>query len=394
LFIFGAMKIDIKENPKEAFTKSELPFDSVYAGGEVADEGIGIHVRQSTLRKIEDYLSGDKSNELGGVLVGDLCETNSGERFVRIDNMIIALHSSSSLSRLTFTHDTWDYINKVLEEEHSGKKILGWFHSHPGHTVFLSGHDMFIHENFFNLPHMVAYVFDPTIRDRGFFKWKDNEVVKANGFHIYDNDGGERIHEIMAPPAKELPIDDELLNKKIKSGRLDILKSILVALSLFSFLVTAFLAYNYIDLSKKLNTISDLREEVGDLKARLDVIAPVASIEKDQNSQANKKNIGWSKDTIIKKDDDTPKISDTKIEKVNNEIAVNNETQKNTEEVSKTVPKTNVKKYTIKSGDTLEKISIAHYGSREGIEIIMAHNSIKDRASIKIGQTIEIPVKD
>jgi len=53
-----------------------------------------------------------------------------------------------------------------------------------------------------------------------------------------------------------------------------------------------------------------------------------------------------------------------------------------------------VKKYTIKSGDTLEKISIAHYGSREGIEIIMAHNSIKDRASIKIGQTIEIPVKD
>ncbi len=388
------MKIDIKENPKEAFTKSELPFDSVYAGGEVADEGIGIHVRQSTLRKIEDYLSGDKSNELGGVLVGDLCETNSGERFVRIDNMIIALHSSSSLSRLTFTHDTWDYINKVLEEEHSGKKILGWFHSHPGHTVFLSGHDMFIHENFFNLPHMVAYVFDPTIRDRGFFKWKDNEVVKANGFHIYDNDGGERIHEIMAPPAKELPIDDELLNKKIKSGRLDILKSILVALSLFSFLVTAFLAYNYIDLSKKLNTISDLREEVGDLKARLDVIAPVASIEKDQNSQANKKNIGWSKDTIIKKDDDTPKISDTKIEKVNNEIAVNNETQKNTEEVSKTVPKTNVKKYTIKSGDTLEKISIAHYGSREGIEIIMAHNSIKDRASIKIGQTIEIPVKD
>lgn len=388
------MKIDIKENSKEAFTKSELPFDSVYTGGEDADDGIGIHIRQSTLRKIEDYLSEDKSNELGGVLVGDLCETESGHKFVRIDNMIIALHSSSSLSRLTFTHDTWDYINKVLEEEHAGKKILGWFHSHPGHTVFLSGHDIFIHENFFNLPHMVAYVFDPTIRDRGFFKWKDNEVVKANGFHIYDNDGGEKIHEIISPSAKELPFDDELLNKKIKSGRLDILKSILVALSLFSFLVTVFLAYNYIDLSKKLNTISELREEVGDLKARLDIIAPVASTDKEQNAQSNKKNIAWSKDTAAKKEDIPVKTAETKVEKVSNEIAANSETKKSQNEISKTDTKVNVKKYTIKSGDTLEKISIAHYGSREGIEILMAHNNIKDKASIRIGQTIEIPGKE
>ncbi len=388
------MKIDIKENSKEDFTKSELPFDSVYTGGEDADDGIGIHIRQSTLRKIEDYLSGDKSNELGGVLVGDLCETDSGHKFVRIDNMIIALHSSSSLSRLTFTHDTWDYINKVLEEEHAGKKILGWFHSHPGHTVFLSGHDIFIHENFFNLPHMVAYVFDPTIRDRGFFKWKDNEVVKANGFHIYDNDGGEKIHEIISPAAKELPIDDELLNKKIKSGRLDILKSILVALSLFSFLVTAFLAYNYIDLSKKLNTISELREEVGELKARLDIIAPVSATDREQNAQANKKNIAWSKDTVAKKEDNSIKTAETKVEKVSNEIAANSEIKKSQGDISKTDSKANVKKYTIKSGDTLEKISIAHYGSREGIEIIMAHNNIKDRASIRIGQTIEIPGKE
>ena len=105
------MKIDIKEKPKEIYTRSELPFDSVFTGDDSADEGIGIHIRQATLRKIEDYLSGDKSNELGGVLVGELCETGSGEKFVRIDNMIIALHSSSSLSRLTFTHETWEYIN-------------------------------------------------------------------------------------------------------------------------------------------------------------------------------------------------------------------------------------------------------------------------------------------
>jgi proteasome lid subunit RPN8/RPN11/LysM repeat protein len=389
------MKIDIKEKPQEIYTRSELPFDSVFTGGDSADEGIGIHIRQATLRKIEDYLSGDKSNELGGVLVGELCETGSGEKFVRIDNMIIALHSSSSLSRLTFTHETWEYINKVLEDEHSGKKILGWFHSHPGHTVFLSGHDIFIHENFFNLPHMVAYVFDPTIKDRGFFRWKDNEIVKANGFHIYDNDGGDRIHEIISTNKDREPADDELVNKKIKTGRLDILKSILVALSLFSFLVTVFLAYSFIDLSKKVQTIAELKEEVVQLKSRLDAVSPVSAGDKNNSTTiSDKKNIAWSKDTVTKKNEQSVNQTEKNIEKVSNEKTNISEKEKQVEESTKSDTKTEVKKYTIKSGDTLEKISIAHYGSREGIDLIMTHNKLKDRASIKIGQTIEIPQKD
>jgi proteasome lid subunit RPN8/RPN11/LysM repeat protein len=383
------MKIDIKEKPQEIYTRSELPFDSVFTGGDSKDEGIGIHIRQATLRKVEDYLSGDKSNELGGVLVGDLCETASGERFVRIDNMIVAMHSSSSLSRLTFTHDTWSYINKVLDEEHQGKKILGWFHSHPGHTVFLSGHDMFIQENFFNLPYMVAYVFDPTIRDRGFFKWKDNEVFKANGFHIYDNDGGDRIHEIMTPAVKDIPANDEMVNKKIKTGRLDILKSILVALSLFSFLVTAFLAYSFIDLSKKVQTFAELREEVGQLRSRLDAISLVSAADNKNNSISDKKNIARSNDTLTKENHSEEITGNASNESVSNSL-----NKKPMDGISRNQIKTGVKKYTIKNGDTLERISIAHYGSREGIELIMSHNNIKDKASIRIGQAIEIPQKD
>jgi proteasome lid subunit RPN8/RPN11/LysM repeat protein len=383
------MKIDIKEKPQEIYTRSELPFDSVFTGGDSKDEGIGIHIRQATLRKVEDYLSGDKSNELGGVLVGDLCETASGERFVRIDNMIVAMHSSSSLSRLTFTHDTWSYINKVLDEEHQGKKILGWFHSHPGHTVFLSGHDMFIHENFFNLPYMVAYVFDPTIRDRGFFKWKDNEIFKANGFHIYDNDGGDRIHEIMTPAVKDIPANDEMVNKKIKTGRLDILKSILVALSLFSFLVTAFLAYSFIDLSKKVQTFAELREEVGQLRSRLDAMSLVSAADNKNNSISDKKNIARSNDTLTKENHSERITGNASNESVSNSL-----NKKPVDGISKNEIKTDVKKYTIKNGDTLERISIAHYGSREGIELIMSHNNIKDKASIRIGQVIEIPQKD
>ena len=186
-----------------------------------------------------------------------------------------------------------------------------------------------------------------------------------------------------------------LLTKKIKTGRLDILKSILVALSLFSFLVTVFLAYSFIDLSKKVQTVTELKEEVGQLRARLDAVSPVSAGEKNSNSTiSDKKNIAWSKDTMIKKNEQTVSQTEKNIENVSNENPNNSEKKKPVEESKKSEVKTEVKKYTIKNGDTLEKISIAHYGSREGIDLLMTHNKLKDRASIRIGQTIEIPQKD
>ena len=51
-------------------------------------------------------------------------------------------------------------------------------------------------------------------------------------------------------------------------------------------------------------------------------------------------------------------------------------------------------KYKVKSGDTLEKISNLFYKSRAGIELLMKHNNIKNKADIKIGQELEIPVME
>ncbi|MBX7043100.1 MAG: LysM peptidoglycan-binding domain-containing protein [Ignavibacteria bacterium] len=384
MFIFEAMNIEVKENSQDHFVRSELPFDSVFTGSEGTDDGTGIHIRQSTLRKIEDYLSEDKSNELGGVLIGDVCETEGGAVFVKIENVIFAMHASSSLSRLTFTHETWDYINKVLEDEYPGKRIVGWFHSHPGHTVFMSSHDIFIHENFFSNKYMVAYVFDPTIRERGFFKWSGNEIIRANGFHIYDNDGGEKIYEFIDKSVDE---DAEKIKKEIKGGKIDIMKSITIALSIFSFLLTAFMAYNFVELKKKTEAVSELSREVAELKAKLALVSLNESktVVKEQSAGNTGK-------------DNSPAINSGKPEDAEkNRPATEPVSNKNEEKVAdgqNTAQKQESKKYTIKKGDTLERIALSTYGSRDGIELIMKHNNIKDKTSIKIGQTIELPVKN
>ncbi len=179
--------IDLKDGNKEVNYKiSDYPKNFEIFGFENEGSGFKIFIDELTLEKIDDYLSTDIENELGGVLVGDVCINNEDQRFILIENFIVAEHTNSSLSRLTFTHETWEYINETLEKNFPEKKIIGWFHSHPGHTVFLSNFDIFIQENFFNADYMVAYVFDPTIKERGFFFWKDKQIIRSKGHYIFN----------------------------------------------------------------------------------------------------------------------------------------------------------------------------------------------------------------
>ena len=95
-----------------------------------------------------------------------------GKTNVIISDYIEAKYTDASASTLTFTHDTWEYIHAEHERLYADKKIIGWQHTHPNYGIFLSNYDMFIQENFFNLPFQVAYVIDPIQNLRGFFQWK------------------------------------------------------------------------------------------------------------------------------------------------------------------------------------------------------------------------------
>ena len=54
--------------------------------------------------------------------------------------------------------------------------VLGWFHTHPGHTAFLSNADINIHDGSFREPYQVAIVLDPYTEqfDTGIFTRKQN----------------------------------------------------------------------------------------------------------------------------------------------------------------------------------------------------------------------------
>jgi proteasome lid subunit RPN8/RPN11 len=125
----------------------------------------------------------DTTREVGGVLVGELLRDDAGP-YLRIDDTIDALHAEEKGAELTFTHATWDHIHKEMDTRHKDKRVVGWYHTHPGFGIFLSDRDQFIHRSFFNLPFQVALVYDPKSREHGVLAWHDNELWRARRYWI------------------------------------------------------------------------------------------------------------------------------------------------------------------------------------------------------------------
>jgi proteasome lid subunit RPN8/RPN11 len=135
----------------------------------------------------------DTTREIGGVLVGEVLHDDCGP-YLRIETTIDALHADEKGAELTFTHATWEHIHKEMDTRHKGKRVVGWYHTHPGFGVFLSDRDQFIHKSFFDLPFQVAFVYDPKSREHGMFAWRDNEVWRMRRYaiggraHAWDGD--------------------------------------------------------------------------------------------------------------------------------------------------------------------------------------------------------------
>jgi proteasome lid subunit RPN8/RPN11 len=125
----------------------------------------------SVLQQIRQHARSSMHAEICGVLIG-----NAADGTTRVTARIAGEGASQGGAHVTFTQDTWEHIYKVKDTEFPSESIVGWYHSHPGFGIFLSDYDLFIHENFFNALHQVAWVFDPHSDEEGCFGWIAKKV--------------------------------------------------------------------------------------------------------------------------------------------------------------------------------------------------------------------------
>jgi proteasome lid subunit RPN8/RPN11 len=134
-----------------------------------------VGLRDVSEAAIYPHVFNNADREVGGVLVG---RTPADGGLPMITGAIPAISADEQRATLTFTQDSWAHVHQTLETEFpEDEQIVGWYHSHPGFGIFLSGHDLFIHENFFGGASQIAVVVDPCACAEGVFVWCDGELV-------------------------------------------------------------------------------------------------------------------------------------------------------------------------------------------------------------------------
>ena len=146
--------------------------------------GLSVFVHLDTMASILSALPSDKPIEAGGLLIGYNCVDVQG-KYLLITDAIPATLAEGQRLCLTFTHQAWDQMLTHKHREFPGELIVGWYHTHPGLGVFLSGPDLFIHQHFFSDPMQVALVIDPAQFTWGLFYWRNEELVAATTYYIY-----------------------------------------------------------------------------------------------------------------------------------------------------------------------------------------------------------------
>jgi len=147
---------------------------------------VDILINEPAFRAAQTHALSSMNREVAGVLVGPQPEKQPDGRYiVHITDTIIARHTKMHGASVTYTPESWRYLNDKLAELYPDETavMVGWYHTHPGFGIFLSGMDQFIHQNFFTQIWHVALVLDPVARRSGFFCWdRAKQDVRAYEF--------------------------------------------------------------------------------------------------------------------------------------------------------------------------------------------------------------------
>lgn len=139
---------------------------------------MSVFVQQEAVDQLIHHLSVDPYNETGGVLVGDgfFCPERR-IHYTEIVGSIPASHTIGNRVHFQFTSECWQGILKTQKQDFPKTTIVGWYHSHPGHGIFLSGTDLNTQRLSFKQIWQIAVVYDSLRPDIGFFYGADGQRI-------------------------------------------------------------------------------------------------------------------------------------------------------------------------------------------------------------------------
>jgi proteasome lid subunit RPN8/RPN11 len=152
--------------------------------------GLPVYVTRSAMAEMRARAKAGGDFEVGGFLMGGY-HRHDGYAYVDITDQVPSLKAESARAHLTFSNEAQREFNETVEQRYPGKLVVGWYHTHPGYGVFLSGYDLFIQRSFYGSPEHVAVVIDPKASaegEVGVFVWEKGDISSDYGLIVYDQE--------------------------------------------------------------------------------------------------------------------------------------------------------------------------------------------------------------
>lgn len=129
-----------------------------------------VYIKADALDQLKAHLRSNLRIEQGGILFGNAyTDPQQKTTYVEVTAAVPAPATIGTGAHLEFTPESWLRIMDYAKHQHPQENIVGWYHSHPNLTAFMSGTDMRTQQAFFYHPWCLSIVYDPAIEDIGYF---------------------------------------------------------------------------------------------------------------------------------------------------------------------------------------------------------------------------------
>lgn len=140
-----------------------------------------VYVLSEAHQKMLQHLKQRLDVESGGILVGYPFQSPDNQvKFVVIVGIVPNQSNNRSGVHFTVSPEEARDARELVEDHYPGMIPVGWYHSHPGLSVFLSGQDMTIVRSIYNAEWNIAWVVDPIRGTEGIFYGSNGTPLVEN----------------------------------------------------------------------------------------------------------------------------------------------------------------------------------------------------------------------
>jgi proteasome lid subunit RPN8/RPN11 len=138
-------------------------------------EKVDVYLTESVVEKIVAHciLYADRKLECMGFMLGDRFKWGQKEYSVVKD--VVTTDLDTTAVSVRFKREGFAKLFAQLEKLDYDYIIVGWYHSHPGYSCFLSDTDIETQRRMFKNPHQAAVVCDPVRMELKAFKMVDDQ---------------------------------------------------------------------------------------------------------------------------------------------------------------------------------------------------------------------------